>query len=438
MFASGCTSEENRTESEQYSRINPDPVHSAAAAETIPDAPKPPELTKTSGLPDYLAYAALNNPGLRAEFEKWKASEEQIAQAKSLADPVLSYGYATEPTPQRSMFDVMQMFPWFGTIEARTDAASAMAKSAGKQYEAKKLTLFYEVKQAFYEYGYLARSVEITRENLELLRHFEEVVRIKYTTSTTTHPDVIRAQIELAKLENELISMERQRPAVIAKLNSILNRPALSDLPWPKAPQYKQVSIDSQRLVALATENNPELKALGHDIEAAESNQKLAEKRFYPEFGIGVGVDAGMGENMDSRTMPKIQLTLPIWRENYKAAQRQAEAQSRQASQEKNQLVNTLAANIQKVFYEFENSSREIVLYRDVIIPKTKELLMASETAYQAGTVDFLNLIDAQRTLLEYRLDYERAVAYNARQLAELEMLAGAPLTTSEKDSATP
>ena len=438
MFASGCTSKESRTESDQYSWISPDPVHRAAAAETNPDAPKLPELTEKSGLSDYLAYAVLNNAGIRAGFEKWRASQEQIAQAKSLSDPVLSYGYATEPTPQRSMFDIMQMFPWFGTIEARTDAASAMAKSAGKQYEAKKLAIFYEVKEAFYEYGYLARSVEITRENLELLKHFEEVVRTKYAASTATHPDVIRAQIELAKLENELISLERQRPAVIAKLNSLLNRPALSELPWPKATQYKQVSIDSQKLFTLVTENNPELKALGHDIEAAESNEKLAEKRFYPEFGIGVGVDAGMGENMDSRTMPKIQLTLPIWRESYKAAQRQAEAQLRQAAQEKIQLVNKLAANTQQALYEFENSNREIVLYRDVIIPKANEMLIASETAYQAGAIDFLSLIDAQRTLLEYRLDYERAAADNARQLAELEMLAGAPLTTSEKDSATP
>ena len=47
-------------------------------------------------------------------------------------------------------------------------------------------------------------------------------------------------------------------------------------------------------------------------------------------------------------------------------------------------------------------------LYGDVIIPKVKEMLTASETAYQAGTIDFLSLIDAQRKFLEYRLMYER------------------------------
>jgi len=428
MFASGCTSEENRTELDQYSWISPDSGHSAIAAETIQDAPKLPELTETSELSDYLAYAVLNNPGIRAEFEKWKAFEEQIPQAKFLSDPVLSYGYATEPTPQRSMFDVMQMFPWFGTIEARTDVVSAMAKSAGKQYEAKKLTLFYEVKQAFYEYSYLGKAVEITKENLELLRHFEQVVRTKYATSTATHPDVIRAQIELAELENELVSLEKQRPATVARLNSILNRPAGSELPWPKVVEYKQVSIDRQMLFDIVSQNNPELKALDYQIEAAKSGKKLAEKKFYPEFGVGVGVDAGMGDDMHSRTMPKIQLTLPIWRSNYKAGERQAQAQLRQAKQEKVQKVNDLAADAEQAWYEFENSARKIVLYRDVIIPKAKEMLIASETAYQADTIDFLSLIDAQRKFLEYRLMYERVLADNAQKLAELEMLAGKEL----------
>ena len=77
----------------------------------------------------------------------------------------------------------MQMFPWFGTIEDRTDIATAMAKSGGRQYEAKKLALFYEVKQAFYEYSFLAKAIEITNENLQLMRHFEEVARTKYAIS---------------------------------------------------------------------------------------------------------------------------------------------------------------------------------------------------------------------------------------------------------------
>jgi cobalt-zinc-cadmium efflux system outer membrane protein len=98
-------------------------------------------------LQDYLRYAALNNAGLEAAFEQWKAAVEQIPQAKALPDPRFNYGYFIEEVetrvgPQRQKFDIMQTFPWFGTIEARTDQATATAKAAHKLYMAKRLELF--------------------------------------------------------------------------------------------------------------------------------------------------------------------------------------------------------------------------------------------------------------------------------------------------------
>jgi len=403
---------------------------SAQAVQGQPDANTPVTLQ------EYLQCAAANNAGLKAAYEQWQAASEQVPQAKSLPDPQVTYGYATESTPQRKMFEAMQMFPWPGTIEARTAVASAESKAALKQFEAKKLELFYEVKQAFYEFSYLAKATNITNENLQLLKHFEEVALARYATSTAPHPDVIRAQIELAMMENKLRSLTELRPAVVARLNSVLNRPATSDLPWPQPPDYGQMSIDSppqllakqERGLAVAVESNPQLQALAYRVEAARSSERLAKKRFYPDIGLGVGVDSGMGDNGDDRVMARLSLTLPIWRDNYKAAQRQAKAQLNKMTQEKVQLQNTLAAKVRQILYEYQNSDREIRLYKDIVIPKAKEMVTASETAYQAGTVDFLSLIDAQRSLLQYQLEYEKAVAENAQRLAELEMLAGVEL----------
>jgi outer membrane protein, heavy metal efflux system len=389
---------------------------------------QPADTNVPRNLSDYLRLAEQNNAGLKAGKDAWTAAKEEIPQAKSLPDPVVSYGYATRPTPQRSEFEAMQMFPWFGTIDARSDQAKAMTKSASRQYNAQKLEVFFQVKQAFYEYAYLAREIEITKENLELVRHLEEITRIKYATSTSTNPDVIRAQIELSELENEVVSMERQRPALVAKLNSILNRSSESELPWPDEPNYEKVSIDRQKLTESVRLNNPQLQALDYQVEAAQSGRKLAEKKFYPEIGLGVGVSAGMGENMGDRTMLKMQLSIPLWRSNYKAAERQAQAQLSQIKQQKTQMANDLTAKAQEVLYEYENNQRKIELYRDVVIPRALEMLTTSQTAYQAGTIDFLNLIDAQRKLLEYQLMYEQARADYAKRLAELEMLAGEEL----------
>ncbi len=383
-------------------------------------------------LGDYLEYTLSHNAGLKASFERAAAASEAIIQAKTLDDPLLMYGYATEDTPQRSEFEVMQMFPWFGVIKDRTDVATAMAKLEGRQYETKKLEVLFEVKQAFYEYSFLAKSIEVTTENVQLIKHFEEVARTKYVVSEASQPDVIRAQVEVVTMENDLITWEKSRPAITAKLNSLMNRPAESKLPWPQVNPYRQIKIDFAQVNELIMQNNPELQGAAYEIEAAYSKEKLTKKEFYPQFGIGVAVDAGMGEDMHSRTMPKIQLTLPIWRKKYKAAERQAKAQVQQVKQQKVEIGNILSARAQQVLFELESSDRKIRLYRDTIMPKVKEMVGASESAYKAGTQDFLNLIDSQRTLIRYQLEYERVIADNGQSIAELEMLTGTDLLPKE------
>ena len=86
---------------------------------------------------------------------------------------------------------------------------------------------------------------------------------------------------------------------------------------------------------------------------------------------------------------------------------------------------------MERVLYDYEDSQRKQRLYGDILVPKAKELIEASESAYQGGTIDFLSLIDAQRTLLNFELLYERAVTDNRQKLAELEVLVGIELGTA-------
>jgi outer membrane protein TolC len=90
-------------------------------------------------LHEYLIYAALHNAGLKAAFEEWKAALEQIPQAGALPDPRFAYSYFIEHVQTRQRVGLIQMFAWFGTIAARTDAAAAAAKAAQSRYEAREL-----------------------------------------------------------------------------------------------------------------------------------------------------------------------------------------------------------------------------------------------------------------------------------------------------------
>jgi len=388
-------------------------------------------------LDDYLGYAMLNNAGLSASFEQMKSAYEQIPQAKALEDPTFTYGYFLEEVetrvgPQRNRFSIMQKFPWLGVIEARTDAASADAQAARRRYEAARLRLFQQVKNAFYEYSYLATAVNIAEQNLELIKYFEEVARDKYRSSTTANPDIIRAQIELAVLEDILKSLRQLRTPTVAQLNAALNRPADASLPWPEKPQDKQVLLEYEKVFELLAENNPQLAALDYKAQAAQANLELAKKRFYPNFGVGLDWiqtdDASMPNVRDSgkdAVILMFSLNIPLWQDSYRAGQRQAQAELQKTRQQKIETENNLIAQAAQTIYEIQDAQRKIDLYGGVLIVKSRQLVETSESAYKSGTIDFFSLLDAQRMLLKYQLDYERALTDKQQKIAELEMLVG-------------
>ena len=391
-------------------------------------------------LEEYLRYAALHNAGLQAAFEQWKAAVEEVPQARALPDPRFTYGYFIEEVetrvgPQRQRVSLAQMFPWFGTIAARTDAAAAAAQAAHMRYEARKLSLFYEVKDAFYEYVYLASALDIAKENLALLQHFEEVARAKYIAAMAQHPDIIRAQVAVAKLEDKLKSLEELRSPIVARLDAALNRPERAVLPWPKRPQVYDVNVAPGALFSALKRQNPQLGAKEFELLGAQSRIELAKKKFYPEIGVGLDwIDTGNARMPGVRDSGKdaviatLTMNVPIWRKSYQAAELQAHATARRAQHEKDDLENTLIAQTERALYDYEDNGRKLTLYGDVLVPKAQELVGASETAYTAGTLDFLNLTDAEQTLLQFQLERERAWANRQQKLGELEMLVGTDL----------
>ena len=122
-----------------------------AASTPEPDDPALPVLDESAGLDRFLAYAALNNPGLEAAFNQWKAAVERVPQVRALPDPRFTYRYfirevETRVGPQKQAFGLTQTFPWFGKLALRGDVAAEAARAAQQRYENEKLRLFYEVR----------------------------------------------------------------------------------------------------------------------------------------------------------------------------------------------------------------------------------------------------------------------------------------------------
>ncbi len=401
----------------------------------VEDANRPPDPNELTTVSEYLRYAAHNSAALRSSFLNFRAAVNEVPQAEALPDPRFTYGYfidevETRIGPQRQKMSISQTFPWFGTIEARVDAASAAADAAYEDYQQRKLKLFFEVKDAFYEYAYLHHAIDLTKQNLELLEHFEEVARTKYIAATTTHPDVIRAQINLISLEDRLQSLLQLKDPITARLNAALNRPAELSLPRPQTAPFEPRSLARDAVVAEMIAKNPQLTSLEYRRLAARARVELAKKRFYPDIGVGLEwAQVGTFKSVKDPLVAMVSMNLPIWTDSYKAAENQARANMKSISARRVQATNDLVARLEQALYEFQDSRRQADLYANALTPKAEEMLEASEVAYRAGEIDFLSLIDAQRRLLQFELSYFRSVTDYRIALAEIQMLVGDDLS---------
>lgn len=390
-----------------------------------------------ASLQDYLRYAALNNPGLEAAFKRWKASVERIAQARSLPDPQLSYGHfiqevETRVGAQQQKVELSQMFPWFGKLRLKESIAGHAAEAEFSMYQAKKLKLFYSVKSSYYEYDYLAKAIRITGDNMKLLADLEKVARRKYASGGTDHAVVIKAQVELGRLEDRLKTLNDFRRPIVAKLNATLNRKTSQPLPWPKSVTVERDKIEESVVLNGFRDNNPELKALDAGIEQRKDAVALARKNYFPDFMVGVGwIDTGDAMNPelagsgDDPLVGMIGINIPIWFGKYRAAKNEAGAWHAAAIKQREDRENTLSADVHMALFKYKDAVRKIDLYGKNLLPKARQSLEVSKHAFVAGKLDFLTLIDAERLLLEFELAHERARADRAQRLAELEMLTG-------------
>ena len=419
-------------------------IRAMKAAEDSRHAPtaidRPDDVPPTAGLGQWLLRAERQNPGLEAAFYQWKAAVERIPQVRALPDPRLNYAYflrnvETRVGPQQHGFMISQTFPWFGKLATRGDAALEAARSAERHYEALRLQLFFAVSREYAELYYLDRATRITDENLELLSHWEEVARAKFRAGTGTHAAVVQAQVEMGVLTDRLRTQRDERNAVLADLNVLLSRPADAPVVTPDGLADENIDVSDAELLATMRQMSPELQALQFEVERKRDEVTLARKEYFPDFTLGLGytvTEEALNPNLeDSGKDPltaQVSINVPLWRGKYAAGSREAEARLRAAQLEHADRELKLDAYVKRAAFELRDAGRKVTLYRDTLIPKGNQSLQATSTAFEAGRLEFLNVIDAQRVLLEFQLAYERASADQLLRLAKIEMLVGRQL----------
>ncbi len=376
-----------------------------------------------------LVEAALaRNPGLDEVRAAVEAAESKVVPAGSLNDPMLSFTVApnTFDTAMgtRGQIQVSQAFPWWGMLDAREDAARAKAKAAAQDVASLKLRLIAAVQGAYADWHYVHRALNINERSQALLTDLREVAKARYAAGRAIQQDVLQADVERTLLKQQVLELERQRTSIKARVNALLNRSPSAALPPPEDLATDTRLPPLPVLETLALENHPMVQRLQYRQRAARANVTVAEKERYPEFKVMAGYN-GIMDPVEKRAMIGVSISIPFDQSKRDAEVDGARAQVRRTEYALEDLQATLAGNLAAAYAAVEEARASLRLYRDELLPLANNTLAVARSDYGAGKGDFLNVIAAERNLLDTELRLARTEAMVFQRLAELGRLAG-------------
>jgi len=377
------------------------------------------------------------NPAVRASRQKWEATRQKAPQARSFPDPMLGFVTMAEPLqtragPMEEKYSISQRFPFFGKRGLKGDMAEQEALVAEQAYRSKSLEIQAKVAQAYFDLYYVDQAIRVNDELADQIRHFARVAERKYTVGGQSQASVFRAQVELAKVLNDVITLKQERVSALAKLNAILDRPPRT--PASPAPPSDFPPIPAaDRLQSVAQKNRPEILAAQAMIERSEAARSLALREYFPDLSvgyeqsvIGAGTTNTPFDGKDAKAF-LFQVNLPIWAGRQNAARQEAKSQEEASESLYKDWVNQTMFEVEDKAVKAETSQRLIKLYQDTVLPQADEALKSSQNGYEADRVPFLDLLDSVRSLLKFEQEYYRYNADFAQRLADLERVLGVP-----------
>ena len=384
----------------------------------------------------YLNVAAKNNPGLKASFNNYLAAMEKVPQVGSLPDPKIAFTYfaqsvETRVGPQKWKASLSQSFPWFGLLKTKKDVATNMAKAKYEIFENAKSNLFFEVKTVYYNYYYLQRAIAITKENIDILDIFKNLSLVKIEAGKATIADELRVELELNDLQNQLALLYDTQEVFKNNFNNLLNRNVADDIIIPVDLWQNNLPIEADKLVDSIYNNNHLLKSIDQKIEAFNNQEVLTKKVGLPKFTVGLGF-INVAENPLSTAkdngknafFPSIGLSIPIYRNKYKAMLKETVLLREGAESEKKEKENKLNTLNKRVLKDYKNSDRRIALNAKQarIAKKVLDVLL---TSYSTDAKDFEEVLRMERKLLIYQLAYQKALTDKNAATAFINYLLG-------------
>lgn len=388
--------------------------------------------------------ALRNSPELLASKSRTSASEYRIPQAKTLPDPMFSFGYQNDgfkkitygqSDDSQWMFSASQTFPFPGKLALRGDIAARESESTYAGSEAVRLKTISRVKELYFDLYTAYKDIDLIHERTSLFNRVEDAALSRYSAGKGSQQEVLMAQTEKYMLLEKEEMLRQKIESIEAMLNSVVGRSVEAPLGRPVETQPSLLNYTMNDLIKIAYERSPEIEAKDKIIAAAEAKVSLAKRDYIPDFTITGGYFARGNDFQDMWSLGAA-INIPIfYRTKQRHAVNEANALLAEARSEKETTRLLIASAIKDNFTMFKATDKLMSLYRDGLIPKSRQDVELALSGYATGTVDAFTVITRLKSVIDFEISYWNQFAEHEKAVARLEAIAGLSRVTTSNQS---
>ena len=374
-----------------------------------------------------VALARRLNPTVAAASLDFDAAVHKIGTAGVLADPTLileAWDVNRQGVGQRRIGFEQEIKLW-GKYGLERDIAQADADAAKFQSRATVTELIAQVVAAHGEYNAAYEAVAIS---VEIKRRYDEIlglVRSRYGATSVDQQDVIRAEVEAATAEGDVVRRQGEQKSAAARLNALLGRPSLAPLAAPTGFRaVKAVSLAQAQ--ALARSANPMLAMARAQSNSAAQTKSLTDLNYYPDVTLGAKYVQRPGTEDTGEFM--LGVKLPLHYEVKDAEQRAAGARLGAAQARNEALRLRVDGQVADAWFSVDALRKVVQIYASRQVPAARTSLDTARNGFQAGTTDLFFVFEAERRLRAVQLDLLKLKVELQMKFAEMERLAGGSL----------
>ena len=368
---------------------------------------------KAQQLQSYIKEAEANNPEIQAFELRYNIAEEKVNEANWIPNTEVSAGYfVSEPETrvgaQRARIGVKQMLPWFGTITARENYATAMADAEYVDITIAKRKLALSVAQSYYSLYSIRAKQAVLDENIQLLETYKQLALTSVEVGKASAVDVLRLQIRQNELQQQKEVLEEEFTAEQTAFNNLLNRESMmtvdvvSEMEIPQEDPF--YSNDALSL-------NPELLKYDKLYESVAQSELLNQRESLPMIGFGLDYlpvternDVNFSDNGKDVLMPMVSISIPIFNNRYKSISKQNELRQQEIETQREQRLNVLESAFAKA--QSQRNQARIAYYtqeRNLKQAQDAEEILVKN--YETGTIDFNDVLDIQELQLKFQMN---------------------------------